>query len=219
MKHPLKLLCLLSLVLFLNFGIVGCASTNAENDVATNPNNIPATTFISIPQTIPSTVSTTGSITTTVPDQTVHIHIWKAATCAAPKTCLFCSNTEGVANGHTWIDATCTDPRTCATCGATEGTALGHTWTDATCTVPRNCTSCNKIDKTAKQHNYVQGLCTDCKATDPNYITPLVWIPTKRGTKYHSNPTCSKMIDPKLITKSEAISQGFDPCRNCYKEQ
>lgn len=44
-----------------------------------------------------------------------------------------------------------------------------------------------------------------------------VWIPTKGGKKYHSKPTCSNMSNPDEVTKAEAESQGFTPCKKCYK--
>lgn len=43
-----------------------------------------------------------------------------------------------------------------------------------------------------------------------------VWIPSGGGGKYHSNPSCSKMISPQKVTMSEAIKKGFDPCGKCY---
>ncbi len=43
----------------------------------------------------------------------------------------------------------------------------------------------------------------------------MVWIPTNGGTKYHSKSSCSKMKNPDYVTKSEAISKGFEPCKRC----
>ncbi len=43
----------------------------------------------------------------------------------------------------------------------------------------------------------------------------MVWIPTNGGEKYHSKSTCSKMIDPILVTEEEAIERGFDACKKC----
>lgn len=42
-----------------------------------------------------------------------------------------------------------------------------------------------------------------------------VWIP-QSGSKYHSNPGCSNMINPTQVTESEAISMGYTPCKRCY---
>lgn len=36
------------------------------------------------------------------------------------------------------------------------------------------------------------------------------------GTKYHSNPNCSRMKNPVAISKSEAQSRGYEPCKKCY---
>lgn len=43
----------------------------------------------------------------------------------------------------------------------------------------------------------------------------LVWIPTNGGTKYHSDSSCSGMIDPIQVTVGEAQARGFDPCSKC----
>lgn len=43
----------------------------------------------------------------------------------------------------------------------------------------------------------------------------LVWIP-KTGSKYHSNPSCSGMNNPREVTLSEAQSMGYEPCKKCY---
>lgn len=45
----------------------------------------------------------------------------------------------------------------------------------------------------------------------------MVWVPTKGGTKYHRSSDCSNMDGPRHITKSQAISEGFTPCKRCYK--
>ena len=37
-------------------------------------------------------------------------------------------------NGHTWADATCAAPKTCSVCGETEGEALAHTFEEGVCT-------------------------------------------------------------------------------------
>ena len=45
--------------------------------------------------------------------------------------------------------------------------------------------------------------------------TEMVWIPNS-GTKYHSNSTCSKMKNPTKVSKQEAISRGYEPCKRCH---
>ena len=46
----------------------------------------------------------------------------------------------------------------------------------------------------------------------------LVWIPTKSGKQYHSNPSCSNMSNPKEVTLDEAVKLGFTACKKCYKQ-
>ena len=36
------------------------------------------------------------------------------------------------------------------------------------------------------------------------------------GTKYHSNPNCSNMNNPKAVTLSEAEAMGREACKKCY---
>ena len=44
----------------------------------------------------------------------------------------------------------------------------------------------------------------------------LVWIPTKGGTKYHSNSSCSNMDNPMQVTREHAEANGFTPCKRCH---
>ena len=59
------------------------------------------------------------------------------------------------------------------------------------------------------------------KPTDPptpSTTTPvadMVWIP-KTGSKYHRSSSCSNMKNPSQVTKSQAISRGYEPCKKCY---
>lgn len=46
--------------------------------------------------------------------------------------------------------------------------------------------------------------------------TAMVWVPTKGGSKYHSNPSCSGMIDPRHVTINQAVGEGFSPCSKCW---
>lgn len=43
----------------------------------------------------------------------------------------------------------------------------------------------------------------------------MVWIP-KSGTKYHSYAGCSNMKNPSQVTKEEAESRGYEPCKKCW---
>lgn len=91
---------------------------------------------------------------------------------------------------HSFSLATCTDPATCA-CGATQGSP--------------------------NDHNFTGGKCASCGMADPDFQqTTNVWIPTKGGKKYHKSASCSNMKNPEEVTKSEAESRGFEPCKRCY---
>lgn len=43
----------------------------------------------------------------------------------------------------------------------------------------------------------------------------MVWVP-QSGSKYHSTSSCSGMKNPSQITKAEAESRGYTPCKRCY---
>lgn len=43
----------------------------------------------------------------------------------------------------------------------------------------------------------------------------MVWIP-QSGKKYHSRAGCSNMKNPTQVTKEEAESRGYTPCKKCY---
>ena len=117
---------------------------------------------------------------------------------------------------HNWINATCTAPKTCS-CGAKEGAANGHTWQNATCSQPKTCTVCGTTSGLTTGHHFSDGKCTLCGKDDPDYVrVTMVWIPTKGGTKYHSKSSCSNMDNPEKVTKSQAESLGFTPCKRCY---
>ena len=53
------------------------------------------------------------------------------------------------------------------------------------------------------------------QSTDAQEV--MVWVPTKGGTKYHADQSCSGMDDPRLVTKSQAKQEGFTACKKCYK--
>ena len=90
-------------------------------------------------------------------------HEWLAVTCAAPKTCQLCGETEGEALPHTWQDATCTAAKTCTVCQATEGEPLPHTWQDATCTAAKICTVCQTTEGEPLPHTWQDATCTAAK--------------------------------------------------------
>ena len=45
--------------------------------------------------------------------------------------------------------------------------------------------------------------------------TETVWI-AATGKKYHRKSSCSNMKNPSQISKSDAISRGYEPCKKCY---
>ena len=94
-------------------------------------------------------------------------HIWKDATCDAPKTCTICGIADGESIGHIWIDATCESPKTCTICGIADGESIGHVWIDATCESPKTCTVCSIIEGEKNSHEFVDGVCILCEYEDP----------------------------------------------------
>lgn len=45
--------------------------------------------------------------------------------------------------------------------------------------------------------------------------TETVWV-SATGKKYHRKSSCSNMKNPSQISKSDAISRGYEPCKKCY---
>ena len=169
-------------------------STNVESEKeTTTPTQEEVTETTPIVTATPTTVpATEETVLPTAESKTEppHVHSFRDATCTDPKTCS-CGETEGKANGHSWKDATCSEPKTCTVCGTTSGLTAGH--------------------------SFVSGKCASCGKTDPDYRQEtMVWIPTKGGTKYHSNSSCSGMEDPSFVTKSKAEALGFTACKKCH---
>ena len=89
-------------------------------------------------------------------------HEWMDATCASPKTCKLCKETQGEKTDHDWADATCTRPKICKICEKAEGEVLGHSWVDATCTSPKTCSVCREFEGDALGHTWNgTGTCTN----------------------------------------------------------
>lgn len=42
-----------------------------------------------------------------------------------------------------------------------------------------------------------------------------VWVPVKGGIKFHDNPDCSGMIEPRPTTLQDALDMGFTACKRC----
>lgn len=94
--------------------------------------DLPAETTAQPTETVPSTVhvhSYDGGTVTKAPSCTsAGVKTYICTICGAVKT----EALEKTA--HIWRDATCTAPKTCTVCGATEGSALGHSFTNGVCT-------------------------------------------------------------------------------------
>lgn len=46
--------------------------------------------------------------------------------------------------------------------------------------------------------------------------TEMVWV-SATGKKYHRKSSCSNMKDPLQISRSEAITRGYEPCKKCCR--
>lgn len=107
----------------------------------------------------------------TEPEETAHVHSWKAATCTTPKTCKLCGATSGSSLGHSFKDATCTAPKTCVVCGKTNGVKLDHQWKEATIYAPKTCKICGATDgvpirETEADDMYSAGIFADVRIGD-----------------------------------------------------
>lgn len=58
---------------------------------------------------------------------------------------------------------------------------------------------------------------TSTKTTQThNETSSMVYIP-KTGKKYHSNPNCSNMKNPRQVSITEAKRRHYEPCKKCYR--
>lgn len=55
---------------------------------------------------------------------------------------------------------------------------------------------------------------TETEAPTTEYVE-MVWIPNT-GSKYHSRSSCSNMNNPRQVTRSEAETMGYTPCKRCH---
>lgn len=191
-----RITSLLFIILLLCATLCGCT----EDNMSQNSNTLDHAEEASFEFTTIETYTTEESATTeTIATETITTEIITTAP-----------------HIHTWQDATCTEAKTCTECGENQGKALGHTWKDATCTSPKTCTSCQTTSGYSLGHNYSGKSCTRCYHDNPNYSEPQVWIPTNGGTKYHTYSGCSNMKNPEQVSKSYAISMGFESCKRCH---
>lgn len=149
-------------------------------------------------------------------------HEWLAATCAAPKTCKICGETEGEMLSHIWQDITCAAPKTCQLCGETEGEALPHTWQEATCSAPKTCTVCSATEGEALPHTLgdmtvtkepncteVGEGCGDCTVCGAKQVTAEI-------------PTNDVHVFTKTVVREATCTdkgEGINKCKLCqYSE-
>ena len=133
-------------------------------------------------------------------------HEWFAATCAAPKTCSLCGETEGEPLPHTWQDATCTNAKTCTVCKATEGEPLLHTWQDATCTDAKICTVCETTEGEALGHTWQDATCTTPKTCSVCQVTEGE---TAEHTWQDATCTVPKTCSVCQLTEGETIAHKW----------
>ena len=166
-----------------------------------------------------------------------HEHTWRDATCAAPKTCSECGETEGTALDHQKRVATCNLPETCILCGETFGAALGHTWVDATCTAPQTCSICGETNGDVV-HQWVDATyenpktCELCGLTegsklipDPVYINELdvydkygkLWTMSNQKPDYYVHTDVNDAEDYKdMDTPGHTTGPVYDYLGNSY---
>ena len=53
------------------------------------------------------------------------------------------------------------------------------------------------------------------QSNPPEDKVEYVWIPNS-GSKYHSNPSCSNMSNPRKVTLAQAQQMGYTPCKKCH---
>ena len=137
-------------------------------------------------------------------------HQWAEASCTEPKTCQRCGLTSGELGEHQWVNGSCTNAGFCVLCSENQPQPAGHEWVDATCQQAKQCQVCGANEGEVLPCEYQNGACIYCGETGE-----LVWIP-QTGDRYHTNPDCSNMIDPSVVSIAEAQSLGFTQCEKCW---
>lgn len=141
------------------------------------------------------------------------VHKWEEATCAAPKTCSRCGETEGEALAHTVKAATCEEPSSCSVCGKLMGARLGHKWESATCSKAKTCKVCGKTEGDVAEHDWSEATCTEaaeCSVCGKENGKPKghqrgQWVVIKEpnngpGKKAVYCTRCKEMIEEKTYT-------------------
>lgn len=109
----MKRFAILALTFVLLLGLCACGDVDMQGTVPTDsiqvfPGKTEATAGSTTATTAPTEATTEATtVPTTAPaTEPVHVHVYSAATCTAPKTCS-CGETEGVPAGHRYTDGKC----------------------------------------------------------------------------------------------------------------
>lgn len=126
-------------------------------------------------------------------------HEWVDATCATPKMCTKCNETEGKPLGHSWIEADCTIAKRCSVCRIKEGDPAPHNWKEADCVFPKRCTECGATEGSAFGHSWIDATCTTPK-------TCSVCGATVGGSAGHELIDASCTADSVCVTCGKEIT-------------
>ncbi len=113
-----------AIAVLLLFVVIGAAVVGGSDVDTTDNNDTDAGTIVEGDTADATTEATTGTetesrtetesessaATESVADtekESVHIHLWKDATCETPATCSGCGETDGKALGHSWAGSRC----------------------------------------------------------------------------------------------------------------
>lgn len=55
----------------------------------------------------------------------------------------------------------------------------------------------------------------ELSVSDPFSVGEPVWIPTDGGKRHHRKPSCSGMLDPRLVSQRNALAMDMLPCGRC----
>lgn len=76
--------------------------------------------------------------------------------------------------------------------------------------------STGPIEETSSQTPTTSSTPTPEPEVSIEQTSRMVWIPTNGGTKYHSHSGCSNMKNPRQVSKGEAESLNYEPCKKCW---
>ena len=132
-------------------------------------------------------------------------HIWKNASCAFPKTCYLCEETQGGLGDHQFARATCTEAAKCLYCDAVNGEALGHSFRAATCLNRPICSNCGLFEGDRLGHEYAPATCTKPATC---IRCPNTGEEKALGHSFRlSDTTCALCSETVTITSTEELSE------------